>query len=940
MLRAPSVHACVALFAVAAFWGSARAQEQRVTSGTVTAAPSPSDPTAPAATATSLTGPAVLDYIRRTFDRPGGRAGQPPSPPEFSEALAGSAPSSAALPVLLPPALWTGSVPGVSKAPHLLMDSVFRTRGSALFYYGLYSLDEETRAWLATHPPIVAELGGPAAAAFVVAAPGLRVRGTAIHVPGGAAARPAWEALVGHTADDPAGFTSALLRRDDGRLAYVYGAMAGLSTPQLHAAFRLDDPEPARVEAAKRLRSVFERVLLRWRPEDHVFWRPVLDPALLIAHLRTGRDGRPLLQGDRAFWRDVFDDSARVFPGRGAGLREGAGEPADFPWLADQVFSGQRGADRRRYDLVMLVSRLSARDPRWTTPAAIGAVRAAAAYPALMLSLERARIADLHAFHAAARRADGLAAIRDPAHANRALTQFQGTLALLLRAARGSAAPETLSGAVASLSAVELSDQGEYEGRMLAWIETWLAEHQRLMPAPAEAAVANDDLEGSVIAALAGPVDREPRFVEWEGTRYRLDLAAGESARLTRHLGERRRPWLSTARTLVRAAAASANGISVDEAARVSAALDEIAATARWDASDIPDAVKAPSEYREVRSLLRAASKRPDPKDAPRLGPLLLGLADDLLGRGLTEFSYAVALGHPDRITISAGEAAARHRFAPAFQRTPSAAWQLPAAAVVPNMPWHVTGSLLGLDVGLAELGLVRLSLKPPARKPTLSNEQRRVLVEAVPLVDARLLTDADRSAMLSAIRSGRARLDGVRTPEEAAALAADINLSPLRTTLLSWTVTAARERLESFFSPGELLWIGLGSKPLDASWDAWGMPAAARTGCLCLDLVDRLPWELFAGRPHSGAIASGFPELNLRLAELLDELQMPAALMGPVLGAATLDFVEGVAARDADDREALLDFVRRLRRERVEEYLALLTDDGPLVPVDPGDAR
>ena len=103
--------------------------------------------------------------------------------------------------------------------------------------------------------------------------------------------------------------------------------------------------------------------------------------------------------------------------------------------------------------------------------------------------------------------------------------------------------------------------------------------------------------------------------------------------------------------------------------------------------------------------------------------------------------------------------------------------------------------------------------------------------------------------------------------------------------------------------------------------------------GCLCL-VVDRRPWEILAGRLNSGMIASVFPDLNFRLAEHLTELQMPAALLGPVLASATLDFVNTVTSRDSDDRRGLVEFVQTLRRERVEQYLALLTTDGPLVPI------
>jgi hypothetical protein len=318
---------------------------------------------------------------------------------------------------------------------------------------------------------------------------------------------------------------------------------------------------------------------------------------------------------------------------------------------------------------------------------------------------------------------------------------------------------------------------------------------------------------------------------------------------------------------------------------------------------------------------------------------VLRRLADDLLGRGLTELAYAADFGDPDRATITAGEAAVRHSFAAYFQGAPSAAWQLPVIAAVPNRPWHLSGSLLGLDLALAEFRMVRLSRKPPPR-PTLNSDVRRVLVEAVPLVDAGALEARDRSAIVAAIRDGRTRLTAARTAADATALADEMNLSPQRRTLLVWTVISAREALDGLLSRTELLWLGQRGRPLEPAWHRWGVPATPRTGCLCLDILDRRPWEALAGRVSTGALASGFPDLNLRLAELLEELQMPAPLLGPILGPATLELVEHVVMRDADDRQGLLDFVDRLRRQRVEEYLALLTDEGPLVPIDRGDDR
>jgi hypothetical protein len=104
--------------------------------------------------------------------------------------------------------------------------------------------------------------------------------------------------------------------------------------------------------------------------------------------------------------------------------------------------------------------------------------------------------------------------------------------------------------------------------------------------------------------------------------------------------------------------------------------------------------------------------------------------------------------------------------------------------------------------------------------------------------------------------------------------------------------------------------------------------------------MLDREPLETFAGRWHFGFLASGLADLNLRLAELLSDLKMPAPLLAPVLAAATLDFIENATSRDPDDRRGPIEFVQALGVERVEQYLALLTTDGPLVPVSADGAE
>ena len=65
----------------------------------------------------------------------------------------------------------------------------------------------------------------------------------------------------------------------------------------------------------------------------------------------------------------------------------------------------------------------------------------------------------------------------------------------------------------------------------------------------------------------------------------------------------------------------------------------------------------------------------------------------------------------------------------------------------------------------------------------------------------------------------------------------------------------------------------------------------------------------------------------------------MPPSLLAPVLSSAMLEFVSLAISRYSDDRRGPIEFVHALKRERVAAYLALLTTDGPLVPIDEAPA-
>lgn len=845
-----------------------------------------------------------------------------------------TAPASGArdsVPLPLPPRTWIDAVFGGRGTEAALVPAILESRGAALLYCGLLHLDDATREWLAGEPDLLGDLASPrAAAVFLVASPGLRVRTRRMVLPGGMEADPIWEALADAEVDRPAEFVRRVLDRRGGRFAYFLGALSQLSAGEIRYALKLDRPDAgARIAAAKRLLAVFESLGAHWSIEDRPFWRPALDPALLLKDLDVDERGRPALPGTQRFWRAVFRD-LDLGTGRPRNRRVAADtldDPVDFVWLCEEVFSEAPSIRARLHKLVLFASRNVGPLSAEALDDAEEAVRASARFPALAIVLERAGLDDLRAFAAAARRAERLSAIEDARRASRSLLQFQGALALLSRAAvRGGLSRESLAPLVTSLSSIDVSDQGDYEGRLVRWFED-----QLLQRTPAASA------EEALVALLAGTGALGLRYVDWEGTRYRVDLPASESARLTGLLDGHARPFISVARTL--AAAADALDTGAPNRERLRTALET--AIEAGDAFDPALLESLVPGYGDLVSALRRRLSDREKGAGARSAREIRLLADGFLGAALLEFAYAVALGQPGGTPISLSEAAGRHEFA--LRRSTASrriAWLLPEPAALGERGWHVEGSLLGLDVRLAEFSLVRISSRPPIRKPSLNETDRRVFTEAIGLVDPDALQETDRAAMLHALRAGRARVAVVRSLADALALADEAGIGAARRALLAWTVVHDPDRVPHAFSLAELVALGDPASATRAVFDPWGAPGEPRFGCLCLRLGAGGGSDVVAGRWHSGMVAGDFPDLNLRLSELLDELGMPAVLLAPVLAPATMDLVENATSRHHDDRRGLVDFVRALSRERVEEYLALLTTDGPLVPVGAADSQ
>ncbi len=889
----------------------------------------------------------LLEFIRRVHQTPIGPRNDPREP-VLRSVLAqldksATLPPGAAetVPLPLSPSMWTDVIFGGRVSPANLVSGILRSRNTALLYYGLLSLDDGTREWLTAHPDLIADIAARHAPAFAAAAGAIRVANGVVRVPGGDAAEPIWQALTGRRPNEPVDFVRALLSRTEGQLALTYVSLSELTPAQVRFVLDLDADANARVDAGRRLFAVFERLTSTWNITERTFTRPFLDPALLAADLRADAGGRPILPGGRRFWSAALNDP------EAAGGKGKSDDPSafaddsrvDFAWLCEEIFKGDQVEQRRKYGSVLFASRNFDRISPELAADTVETIRAFGSYPALVATLERAKLTDVGAFARAARRAAQLTVIGDDSRAARAIAQFQGALALVVRATRrGSVARDALPALVTSLASVDVTAHGDYEGRISRWLDANLRGPKVVPPPVADVgAMAFDDTTGPVeydlLRILAGRAPAEPRMVEWEGTRYRVDFAAAEAARLARVMGEHPRPYLSAARTLLDIADALEGADHNKDALRRHAAeMDRVAQDVDWPAWQGTDAA---SRYQDAAAALQRATRDGEVRVAQPFGQALRLLADDLSARGLTDLAYAAALGQPDGGTVLASDAARRHDFGTkAAGGRRSNAWRMPVAGAGTSRGWHVNGSLLALDVSLADFALVRLSSKPPSKRPTLNEDDRRAFTEAVPIVDAASLTDDAADALVRAIRRGRERLDAAKAPSEAVALADEIHLSGARRTLLPWVIAHEPGRAAAFLSPVELFWLGLEHTPVAASAQPWGAPAGPRLGCLCLQLTDRRAWETLTGRWSSGIFATTFPDLNLRLAELLADLHMPPSLLAPVLASATLDFINTVTSRDQDDHRGLVEFVRALRADRVEQYLALLTTDGPLLPV------
>ena len=355
------------------------------------------------------------------------------------------------------------------------------------------------------------------------------------------------------------------------------------------------------------------------------------------------------------------------------------------------------------------------------------------------------------------------------------------------------------------------------------------------------------------------------------------------------------------------------------------------------DEDNAPPGLGPPPEARAILRKsaddLSRAVRNKDVRRGPRLGEPLLELSDTLLAQAMLSFAYAAALGDPDGTILLADDVSRRHDFGFAVKdgeiraRT---AWMQPRQEVSPGSPWHVTGSLLGMDVALAPLALRRVNFDQIVEAPRLTSNQREAFAISVALINPFQLRDEDRDTIVGAVDRGRKRLAALTDPADIDVIANELAFSGARRRALKWTLAHERERMGNLISLTEFL--VLGGAALD-QLSAWGMSMLPTVGCLCSRLTPPGRWLTLMGRPQLGITAAGMADLNLHVALRLKELELPAALARVVLSAAMQDFIDEVKPTDEADWITMMRTAQRLTREQVEDFVAAATAAGPLMP-------
>jgi hypothetical protein len=782
--------------------------------------------------------------------------------------------------------LWPRVAFASDTPPHNLFAAIVGDRRASLLYHGLAALDDETLTYFNGRPELLARVVRECPGAFAAFGRSLQVRDQRLMFPGGPGTFELWRAVLDSDPTDTDRSILELLGRRDGRFAFFLDTLAHLDPARLRFALGGGTGDGStRQRQFKALMDAFSNAAPGWRVEAAPFERPAADPAIVLRSLSVAADGSLSGPAGARFWSLLWEDDAVEDLERSTDA-----DRVDAASIVSRVSQDEPAIARDRLEGLQFVQRLFS-DRTTGSTQALRAARAFSRLPALLLTLERIGVRDAATLVAAADRAGTINGIEDESAQRLALAQFQGSLSLVERAQfSGSLTPVEARALVSALIQIPVSSDGGYEGRVGAWIEERLLNAQGLI-GPGAPGGTDAGVEDRILQLLAGP-SSHGLPLRWEDHLYRVDLGAAELRRL-RSIRQRQ------------------TSTSVDAA--LEAVRRALASSARGH---------------DLRARQRAADT---------------AVADAVLG-----LVYAVHGGDPGGPIRYAPDLARRHDFGQRRRTVTGrlrAAWSLPQEQQGSVVPWHVSGALLALDIGLSRLTLRRMSDEPPLQVPRLHGAERRTFIRTVAMLNPRDMLDPDRDAIVAALARGRARVscrgDACVAPTDGStidAIARAAGLSEWRRAELRWIRAHRPEQAERFFSLSELYWLGGGANLQRP--DAWGVFALPAVGCLCLRFPGPGAWEETMGLSGTGIMSTRVPDLALRLAEWLAELQLPALLGRDTLAFAIDDFLTMAQPAHPDDWTALVDQAKALDRERVEDYISALAATGPLVPVEGSDDR
>jgi hypothetical protein len=857
------------------------------------------------------------------------------------------------VPVPLSADLWGSAIFHRTIAPRELVTAIITDRSAALVCLGLASMDDATLGYFADHPALLERIYERSAPVFAVLAATLRVQNNRV-VPAGAGraaqgerddVETLWEGVALEKVTRPDRFIQQLLELNEGRLAYLYDVIGSLDAPR--RAFALGLWMPNAVSRNERFKALtlgiggFRESHFRTVP----LARTSYDLLMTLSRVAAGPDGTPAAPAARGFWSRAFggsdlpDEAARL-------LRNGDEEPIDAAWLVDIIGPLDVRTRAERLDQIAFAQRLCDGADAASRPDVLVATRAMIRFRMLMWTLERIGIRPPSVYALAARQAARLGAM-EGRRGFEAQAQLQGAIVILARAAMVTTFDAARTQALLErLLALPLTDDGRFAGAVARWLRTDVA-----------STVKNaDTTELAVLSAMSGPPSGEgptSRPVTWEGQAYRLDLGAAERQRLRIVRQKQEGAPLDVAVDLAeagRALSAEKTTPADVEAivARLTALIDDLPRRAGRDNDEttppgVPAAPNVRETLRKVVDELARDVRNKDVKRAARAAAPLLELSDTVLADVMLSIAYAADLGDPDGTVMLADDVSRRHDFG--FNTRESdmrlrLAWAVPRTEVTPGVPWHVSGSLLGLDIGLAQLSLRRLNFERVLEAPKLTSNERETFAVGVSLLNPFVLRDRDRDAIGDAVAAGQRRLGALRNGGQAAArtaadtafnaIADELSIEGWRRRALRWMLAHEPDRVASMFSLTEVLALGGGRL---AALNGWGMPMIAADGCVCSRLTPPGRWPTLLGRPPLGLTATAVADVHLHIAMMLREMRLPAAIAKVVLSGAVQDFIDEARPTDDADWLSLVHAARAATRDRVEDYIAAATAAGPFVP-------